>query len=255
MKTLYLILIIGSLSLFFSGCNNDDDDYSLGDFWITIGNIEGDKDNFVVVTDGGERLFPSANAVPGYPLEDGDRLWVNYTIIGDGEENSDIDHYVKINYFEDILTKDIFILTPENADSIGHDPIWVNKPEEDIWIANDYLNIFFIYEGAPWIVHYINVVSDVDNPATPEGVPILELRHNKNDDPYSEPPLTGFVSISLKSLQEANKDSVKFILRAMGRNGDYSLDKEFMYVYSKDDDTPTIDSEAVKTILDEISIN
>ncbi len=238
MKTIRLALIVIIASLFITSCNNDDG-YSLGDYWITIGNIEGDDDNFIVVTDGGDRLYPSANAVPGYPLKDGDRLWVNYTILDDGKENSNIDYYVKINYFKDILTKGIFILTPENTDSIGHDPVWVTEPDEDIWIVNDYLNIFFIYEGSPWIVHYINVVSDINEPTTPEGVPILELRHNKNDDPYSEPPIKGFVSIDLTSLQEEGKDSVVFILRAIGRNGELSLDEELTYSYTPTGSTQT----------------
>ncbi len=233
MKRVKLGLIVGVISLVFASCN-DDDGYSLGDYWITIGNIEGEKGDFIVVTDEGDRLFPSTNAVPGYPINDGDRLWVNFTILDDGAEGSEIDYYVKINNFSDILTKDIFILTPENADSIGHDPIWVTNPEDDIWITNNYLNIFFTYEGAPWIVHYINVVSDINEPTTPEGVPILELRHNKNDDPYTEPPIQGFVSIDLTSLQEEGKDSIIFILRAIDHNGELSLDEELTYSYTTD---------------------
>jgi len=247
MRSGRLILLFIFINLFIAGCN-DDDKYSLGDYWITIGNIEGNNDSYIIVTDEGERLYPSASAVPGYPLEDGDRLWVNYTILGDGEEDSDIDYYVKVNYFEDILTKGIFILTPENADSIGHDPVWVQNPDEDIWIANNYLNIFFKYEGAPWIVHFINVVSDIDNPTTPEGVPVLELRHNKNGDPYEGTLLTGFISINMKSLQEEGKDSVNFILRAIDENGDYALDKEYTYVYDNVQDSTAIEAVKLRTI-------
>ena len=236
MKRVKLGLIVGVISLFFASCNNDDG-YSLGTYWITIGNIEGEMGDFIIVTDGRDRLFPSANAVPGYPISDGDRLWVNYTILEDGAESSNIDYYVKINNFNSILTKDIFILTPENADSIGHDPIWVTNTEDDIWITNNYLNISFSYEGAPWIVHYINVISDIDEPTTPEGVPILELRHNKNDDPYTEPPIQGFVSIDLTSLQEEGKDSIIFILRAIGHNGELSLDEELTYSYTPTEST------------------
>ena len=241
MKVLTSVLIVALLIPAFYACNNDDDYYSLDDMWITIGNIEGDINGFVVVSDNGERLYPSVNMVPWYPVKNGDRLWVNYTILGDGEAGKDIDHYVRINFFEDILTKDILLLTPDNADSIGHDPVWVNDQEEDIWIANNYLNIFFVYEGDPWIVHYINVVSDTENPTAPDGTPVLELRHNKNGDPNNENQLTGFVSINLKSLQEDGKDSVKFIIRAMGDDGNYSLDKEFTYVY----DPNTIADETV----------
>ncbi|NPA36111.1 MAG: hypothetical protein GXO47_04600 [Chlorobi bacterium] len=231
MKNIKLIFLAGVL-VFLSYSCNDDDGYSIGDFWITIGNIEGTQDNFIVVTDNGERLFPSANMTPGYPVTDGDRLWVNFTILANAEENMNFDYYVKINYFKDILTKDIFILTPDNEDSIGHDPVWVKYPDNDVWIANNYLNIFFYYEGAPWKVHYINVVSDINNPMTPDSIPILELRHNKNGDYYTEPLLKGFVSINLTSLQKPDKDSITFVLRAIDANGEYGLDKEYTYKYT-----------------------
>jgi len=231
MKGIKLIFFTVLILFIYNACN-DDDGYSIGDYWITIGTIEGSQDNFIVVTDGGNRLYPSVNMVPGYPVKNGDRLWVNYTILGDANDNEDIDYYVKINYFDDILTKDILLLTPENADSIGHDPVWVNEPDDDIWIANDYLNIFFYYEGAPWHVHFINVVSDVNNPVTPDSIPILELRHNSNGDPYTEPLLRGFVSINLRSLQQPDKDSIKFVLRAINKSGEYGLDKEFTYKYT-----------------------
>ncbi len=236
MKKVRLGLLVVVISLFVASCNNDDG-YSLGNYWITIGNIEGEQGDFMIVTDEGKRLFPSANAVPGYPINDSDRVWVNFTILDDGAEDSQIDYYVRVNNFRDILTKGIFTLTSENADSIGHDPILVSNPEDNIWIDNDYLNIFFVYKGAPWIVHYINVVSDVDEPTNPDGVPVLELRHNKNDDPYTEPPISGFVSIDIKSLQVEGQDSVKFILRAIDCDGEFSLDKEFTYSYSAPADT------------------
>jgi len=252
MKIFKLALIIGWLVIL-SGCDKDDG-YSLGDYWITIGYIEGNQDDFMVVTDGGDRLYPSVNGAPWYEIKNGDRLWVNYTILGDGKEGSDIDYYVKINYFEDILTKNIVTLTPENADSIGHDPIWVNNPDENIWIANDYLNIFFKYYGAPTWPHFINVVSDINNPATPEGTPILELRHNSKGDPYESPANIGFISIRLKSLQEEGKDSVKFILRAIDDNGEYALDQELTYVYEQDNDSITPSAILLKTLPEKISV-
>jgi len=252
MKIFKLVLMIGWLVIL-SGCDNDDG-YSLDDYWITIGHIEGDQDDFIVVTDGGERLYPSVNNAPWYEIKDGDRLWVNYTILGDGKKDSDIDYYVKINYFEDILTKDIVTLTPDNADSIGHDPVWVNNQDENIWIANNYLNIFFIYKGAPWWPHFINVVSDINNPSTPDGTPILELRHNAKGDPAESFAPPGFISINIKSLQEEGKDSVKFILRAIDDNGEYALNKELTYVYEQGDDSISPSAILLKTLPEKISV-
>ena len=71
---------------------------------------------------------------------------------------------------------------------MGHDPVWVYSPDEDIWIANNYLNIFFVYKGTSWITHFINIVSDKNNPVDDNGTLVLELRHNRNDAPYYGSP-------------------------------------------------------------------
>lgn len=225
------VLIVLLVGLGYS-CNNDSDGYSLNDIWITIGNIEGDSEDYIIVTDGGTRLFPSATAVPDYGFEDGDRLFINFTILADGSEGSGIDHYIKLNGYSEILTKDIIEYNPENADSIGNDPLWISNQNDDVWIANDYLNVNFVYEGAPWITHYINLVYDVDNLTTEDGTPIYEIKHNKNDDEYTSPPLRGFVSFDLKDIQEPGKTEIKFIVRAIGKSGEYEFDKEFTYNYS-----------------------
>jgi hypothetical protein len=62
----------------------------------------------LIITDNGDRLFPSATAVPGFVYEDGQRVWVSYTILGDGD--GDIDHLVKVNDMVEILTKGVFHL-------------------------------------------------------------------------------------------------------------------------------------------------
>jgi hypothetical protein len=240
-----LIVLLGALSY---SCNDDSDGYSLNDIWITIGNIEGDADSYIIVTDGGTRLFPSSTAVPDYGFENGDRLFVNFTILADGDENSGIDHYIKLNGYSEILTKDIIEYNAENADSIGNDGLWFSKPDEDVWIANDYLNVNFVYEGAPWITHYINMVYDVENLTTEDGTPIFEIKHNKNDDIYTDPPLRGFVSFDLKDLQEAGKSEVTFIVRAIGRSGGYDFEKEFTYQY----DTPEAEAMSKVQFLDDL---
>ena len=229
MKTYKLLFTVFSLFIL-SGCKEEG--YSFDDYWVSIGTIVGNKDNYIVITDDGDRLFPYTTYVPAYPIINGKRLWVNYTILWDAEEDKDFDYYVRINDFSNILTKDIFILTPENADSIGHDPVWVYEPDKDIWISNNYLNIFFVYKGSPYWSHYINVVSDINNPVTPAGKPILELRHNSNNDPYNEPSIKGFVSINLLSMLEEGQDSVVFVLRAIDENGNYALNEELTYKYT-----------------------
>ncbi len=248
MKKLGFGAIIAILAIFNFSCNDEDDSYSLNDIWITIGNIEGDSNAYIIVTDEGTRLFPSATAVPEYGFENGDRMFVNFTILADGEEGTGIDHYIKLNGYSEILTKGIIEYNPENADSIGNDALWFSKPDEDVWIANNYLNVNFVYEGAPWITHYINLVYDVDNLTTENGTPIFEIKHNKNGDTYTEPPLRGFVSFDLNELKEAGKNEVTFIVRAIGRSGEYDFEKEFIYKY----DSPENETMAKITFMEDL---
>ncbi|MBS2099501.1 NigD1/NigD2 family lipoprotein [Carboxylicivirga linearis] len=230
MKKLGFGLLVILMGIFTQSCD-DSDGYSLDDMWITIGNIEGDAESYVIVTDGGTRLFPSATAVPDYGFEDGDRMFINFTILSDGTEESGINHYIKLNGYREILTKGLIELNKENADSIGNDPIWFSDAEEDIWISNNYLNVDFIYEGAPWITHYINLVSDIDNPTNEDGIPVFEIRHNANDDPYTEPPLRAFVSFDLTELQEPGQSEITFIIKSTGRSESENFEKQFTYTF------------------------
>ncbi|TAJ06596.1 hypothetical protein DMA11_22815 [Marinilabiliaceae bacterium JC017] len=228
MKALKFGLLIALVGLFTVSCD-DDDDYSLGKFIISMGTIEGDQDSYIIVTDSGDRLFPSASNVPNYPVEDDMRVWVNYTILGDATDNETLDYYVKINDLSDVLTKDIFQLTDATRDSIGNDPVSIS----DYWIARDYLNIGFYYGGGPGYIHYINLVNDENDPETEDGMLILELKHNKNNDPYNY-RINNWASFDLLSIQEEGKDEVTFLLRSIGPSGEYEFEKEVTYKYGLD---------------------
>ncbi|MBI9064173.1 MAG: NigD-like N-terminal domain-containing protein [Marinilabiliaceae bacterium] len=222
MKILRNLLFVLSIAAVFSSCS-DDDGYSLDKFWLSLGTIEGTQDSYTVLTDHGDRLFPSANAVPGFEVEDGMRVWVNYTILGDA--TGEITYYVKINNLSEVLTKGIIELTPENADSIGNDALTI----DDYSFTNQFLNVAFSYGGGGTI-HFINLVTDVDNPTTPDGMPILEVMHNKNGDPYNY-LRKGLVSFDLTELEEAGKTEVTFLLRAKGKTGEYEFEQELTYEY------------------------
>ncbi|ASB47741.1 NigD1/NigD2 family lipoprotein [Alkalitalea saponilacus] len=206
------------------GCLKDDDSYSLGKYWVTTGTIEkGDISPYVVVADNGDRLFPSATAVPHFKTKDGQRVWISYTILGDAE--GQIDHYVRVNDLSEILTKGILELTPENADSIGHDPVTIR----DYWFTGDFLTIRFIYGGGGRI-HFINLVQDVENPVNEEGLPILEFRHNRNNDPYNY-KMYGTVSFNLETLKTEEQDEVQFVLKAKSSGDRDDFEKVLTFKY------------------------
>ena len=228
MRKTLLFCLIALFAITFTGCL-DDDGYSLGDFVVTTATIEvKNVSPYVIVTDGGDRLFPSASAVPYFKVHDGQRVWIDYTILGDAEESGDIKHYVKVNNLAVILTKGIFELTPEKEDSIGNDPVRI----KGYWFTGDYLTIRFTYGGGDGSIHYINLVQDINNPQTEEGMPILEFRHNRNNDRYNN-EIWGTVSFNLSKIKVDGENSVEFVLRAKTPEDGESFEKVLTFNYEE----------------------
>ncbi|RKD91874.1 NigD1/NigD2 family lipoprotein [Mangrovibacterium diazotrophicum] len=219
------------ISVFLVSCNDDDDDYSLGKYWITTGTVVKSSDYFSVTTDGGDKLWPSATNVDPEHLEDGMRVFVNYTILDDAEESSGYDYYVKINSMSEILTKPIFNFTAETTeevrDSIGNDAVTIT----DTWFTDDYLNVQFEYGGGLGFTHFINLVKDTDDLETGDGEIILELKHNKNGDPYNYLQW-GIASFDISELQVDGQTSVDIYLRALDKEGEYQYNLVLTYDYS-----------------------
>ncbi len=217
--------------LFFTSCSNDDDGYSLGDFWLSSGTVTKDAESFHITTDDGTILWPSATAVDPSFLEDGMRVIVNYTILGDADDDERYDHYVKVNRITEILTKPVFKFTEETTqeviDSIGHDPVTII----DTWFTDDYLNVEFEYGGGGGI-HFINLVHNSEESETDEGEVILELKHNKNGDPYNVRQW-GIASFDVSSFKSDESNSIDFFVRSMGKDGEYEYNEVLTYTYDE----------------------
>jgi hypothetical protein len=220
-----VFLIIVSFLLVFTGCNDDDEGYSLDNVWIGLGIVES-TDSFRIVLDDGEVLVPVAYGgyYSGYgydysgnhqKIEAGDRVLVNFTILDDdaNEEGEIETYYVRLNSAKKVLMKGILDITPENQDSIGNDPIVV----QEYWISNNLLNLELKYWGKNEI-HFINLVKQ-PGVLTSAGQPFeLEIRHNSNDDEESI-PYVALVSFKLDSLQVAGIDSVRFKVKSTDYDG------------------------------------
>jgi hypothetical protein len=221
MKTINWIIALSllvSVSVLTQSCNDDDDGYSLDKYVVELGTIVGVPGDYMIVTDAGKRLFPSANDDKYFSISN-KRVWVNYTILGEGNRQG-VDYFVKVNDFTNVLTKNIIKLTTTNADSIGNDGLIIN----DIWISNQYLNVRFTYEGSPYTTHYINLVKDANNPTLPNGTPVFEIRHNKNGDTYKTPLLRGFASFELRSLETGESGSLAFKIKSKGITTTFDFD-------------------------------
>jgi len=228
MKKIIFGILVGFLFVF-AGCRNDDG-YSVSDMWVGFGIFQADEaDNYKIIMDNKDVLIPIAsNYLPGWGerLDNGERVLVNYTILGDVEDSSLQSYYVKVNSIKDILMKGVMEITPENEDSIGNDPIVV----EDYWMTDSLLSFKLKYWGYNGI-HFLNLVTQPSMLMSPGIQPYeLELRHNANDDDDAI-YYTAYVSFSLNSLRIDGVDSVSFIVTAMNYD-DVEFSEEFVFNYS-----------------------
>ncbi len=235
MKKIILGLLIGVMVVL-TGCM-DDDGYSLSNMWVGFGVLEQtgtDPAEYQIVMDNDDVLVPvtgiwyygSGNA--GSELGDGDRILVNYTVVGDNsDETTDAtEYYVKVNSLKKVLMKDIIDITPENQDSIGNDPLIVR----DVWLTDSLLNFKIKYWGYDQ-THFINLVKQPGE-ITETNQPVeLELRHNNNGDDENI-PYTAYVSFKLNKLVVAGQDSVQYRVTGTDYDGN-EFEYEGVYHYGE----------------------
>jgi hypothetical protein len=221
MKKLLIFLMMGAL-FSLTGCDMDNDDYSLHDAWVGFGLVQknAESDSYQIVMDDNEVLFPvSTNDYMWYELKNNDRVLVNFTIVGNKKnENHDEYYYVTLNSVKKILYKGILDITPAKEDSIGNDPIKV----KDTWIKGNMLNFELKYYGGNK-VHYMNLVKQPGAINTANGPVVLELRHNNKDD-NGNIPLSAVVTFDLSALKVQGKTSTAF--KVVAKDFD---DKTFEY--------------------------
>ena len=184
-RILKIQLLFGLLAMAaLSSCNKDDGYPMLN--YISFGVAEGDSPDYNSLLDNGSRLYISYNSVPGVSIEDGQRLMLNYTILGDAGINPSgkMDYYIRLNGLRGILCKDMLTQTEiedddtgELEESLGSDPINL----EDLWFAGGFLNIYFnILTGSSQEPHTLNLVW---NDLVVSGdTAFLQLRHNAHGD-------------------------------------------------------------------------
>ncbi|MDX9880657.1 MAG: NigD-like protein [Prolixibacteraceae bacterium] len=208
MKTIKIFLLITFTTLFLGSCDFNDDGYSLSDVWVGFGltgNVSENGRSFTIHMDDGSVLYPVANQVPWFDIQEDQRLLVNFTVLGNKNvSGNNKEYYVRINQLKEVLYKGIFEITPETEDSIGNDPIHVS----DAWLTGNMLTFELKYYGNSQ-VHYINLVKQPGELTSGNEPVELELRHNnRNDAPHI--PMTAFVTFKLDAIKIEGQDSVRF---------------------------------------------
>ncbi|WP_436415232.1 NigD-like protein [Petrimonas sp.] len=215
-KFSFIIVLLVAIS-----CNKKDE-HSLGEFRINIATVVLEGENtYSLLLDNGKRLWPAASDVRYAPVND-QRVFVNYTTLSN--EKDGYAHYVKINDIWNILTKEPIMLTPQNEDSIGYDPVKINA----VWVGNDYLNIDFMFNYGGIRPHAVNlVINTLSSEATPDALD-LEFRHNAYESPGTR-LYEGFVCFDLKPLQRPGVDSVKLTIKVKDWDDEKTYDVVYRY--------------------------
>lgn len=132
-----------------------------------------------------------------YEPVDGQRVLTMFNPLSD--KYGEYDHAVKLLRLQDVLTKEVEVLTPENEEEFGNDPVRIYHG--DIGISGGYMNIIFLQNLPSNTKHRISLVRSQDDAElyAEDGYIHLELRYNDYDD------LTGLraygaVSYNLSSL-------------------------------------------------------
>ncbi len=210
----------------FSSCNNDPAE----PIYRSIGTVINPDSvrNYMIISDRGSRLKPTNASLI---LKDGQRILADFYILNEHPAENDYDYDIQYVDLYQILTKDIFEITPETQDSIGNDAVGVYQ----MWIGSNYLNVEF-YFGAYNKKHFINLVSDSAKTYN-DGKVHLEFRHNSNND-HAAQTEWGLASFDLRSLEKnAVGDSVNIVVHSREYGSTEEKTRELTYKFNSEENT------------------
>lgn len=189
---------------FLHSCLDDSEENNPPLFAIgTLKVIEG-KDYYFAL-DEGSKLYPGdTTEIHNYTIIDGQRAFIYFNALAEAKQG--YEYNAKINNIQNILTKDIYSMPPEKADSIGDDRINIIEP---IWITGNYVNIEYqiYHSNNPNKPHLLNLI--INEASTGENDKpsylTLEFRHNAYNDETNVLG-TGVASFKLDKITELLKD-------------------------------------------------
>lgn len=191
-----LSMLCMTLGLTFQSCN-DDDHYSLGDMaidWATVVSYE--SGTYYLVSDTWGTLWPAATSLPHYNPKDGQRVIAVFNPLDDDFQG--FDHAIKVEGIDEVLTKDVEILTESNDAEYGNDPIYIKG--DGLWISGGHLNVAFVQNLPAEQKHRISLVTPATE-ADADGYLPVELRYNTYGD-VTGYAANGYASFNLLPYQE-----------------------------------------------------
>lgn len=185
-----------ALSPVLESCDwNNDDDQANSMALVTV-KVNTDK-TIWGLTDENDKIYfnPSSGIITSYKATDGQRAIIYFNALS--EKISGYDYNADVRGIQDILTKEIKKVTTAAQDTLGDDAVNIVKA----WIGGGYLNVQLNFYTSGTVTHVINVEDNQLNASAEEkddNYVNLELRHNKNKDPYDRGTLaTAYVCFKL----------------------------------------------------------
>lgn len=221
-KMLLLLCLCAVLPAFLCSCD-DDDSYSLGDFtpplWATV-RTQGTA--FYLDCDVWGTLWPVNTDLYGYEAVDGQRVITSFNPLADDYEG--FDHAVKILSLQNVLTKQLEQLTPDNEEEYGNDPLLIYQG--DMCVSGGYLNLLFLQNLPASQKHRISLVQSEEEQlaAAEDGYLHCQLRYNTFGD-LTGRRAYGAVSFHLGQLPEGCQ-GVKVQLQSE-KNGEVEVTFDF----------------------------
>lgn len=177
-RLLPILLATFSAMVTFVSCNNDDDDTHV---YVAMGTVEKADGNYSIRYDyNSDKAFEvtdSAMLVINKCNTPGQRVITEFYQTGGQRNDSNV---IELLSVYKVLTKPIFKFpAPEDADSLGHDPIQL----DDAWVSGGYLNLQYSVSSGFYgnIAHFINLTQNTSE-LTSDGLLQLQLLHNAKGD-------------------------------------------------------------------------
>lgn len=215
LKNLLAVFLLLSVTMpFLQSCLDDFDGNEQPS--LTIGTLRIINGNdYYFALDEGTKMYPGdTTSINNYKLTEGQRTFIYFYPL---EEKVDgYDYNAQINHIENILTKDIYSMPAEKADSIGDDGINITN----MWIVDNYLNIQYqlYHSNNPDKKHMLNLVVNEasDGKNDKDGYITLEFRQNANNDELIMPG-NGLVSFKLDKIanQMENKKGLNIRVKSL----------------------------------------
>jgi hypothetical protein len=217
-NSIVLFLMFACTGIFFISCDNWLDNDATP-YYSRYAVVSKQDANVSFLTDGGLTLYTDSKSAAVTGLEDKQRVIVDFTV---KEELEETEYKIGIYNIYKVLTKDALVLTTAISDSLGLDPVGVNRA----WIRHGYLNVDFTFLGGePGLKHMVNLAIDTVN-IPKDADCLVEFRHNAFKDPHSM-RCHGVVAFPLESVlghvklpgERPDEITLKLKIKYYGTNG------------------------------------